>query len=73
MNRFDYLQWGARATAKRGTDLPHARLTPEKVRAIRINRHGKTAKELATEHGVHYRTIEKVRAGETWTHVGGAR
>lgn len=50
---------------------PHRRpkLTPEQVRTIRLNRHGKTAKALAAEHNVHYRTIEKVRAYETWGKV----
>lgn len=69
MRRFDYAQWGAKAMAKRGNELPHARLTPEKVRAIRENRHGKTAVQLAEEFGVHFRTVEKVRAFESWTHV----
>ena len=45
---------------------PNAKLKPEQVRAIRMNRHGKTAKALAAEYGVHYRTIEKVRSYETW-------
>lgn len=48
---------------------PNAKLTLEQVRAIRINRHGKTAKALAADYNVHYRTIEKVRAYETWGKV----
>lgn len=47
---------------------PHRRpkLTEDNVRAIRLNRTGRTAKQLADQYGVHYRTIEKVRAYETW-------
>ncbi len=47
---------------------PHRRpkLTEDNVRAIRLNRTGRTAKQLAEQYGVHYRTIEKVRAYETW-------
>ena len=67
MDRFEYVQWGAKATAKRGSDLPHTKLTPDQVVAIRANRYGKTAKALAEEYGVHYRTIEKVRYMETHT------
>ena len=69
MDRHTYAQWGARATAKRGTELPQARLTPEAVREIRANRQGLTAAQLAAQYGVHYRTIEKVRAYETWSHA----
>lgn len=67
MTRFEYRQWGARAHAIRGEALPQARLTREKVAAIRENRRGKTARQLAEEFGVHFRTIEKVRAYETWS------
>jgi FixJ family two-component response regulator len=69
VNRFDYQQWAAKARAKRGNELPQARLTPEAVRAIRRNVQGKTAAQLAQEYGVHFRTVEKVRAYESWTHV----
>jgi DNA-binding transcriptional regulator YiaG len=69
MNRHDYALWGAKSMAVRGADLPHARLDPEKVRAIRENREGLTAKQLAALHGVHFRTVEKVRSRETWGHV----
>jgi predicted signal transduction protein with EAL and GGDEF domain len=69
MDRFDYAQWGAKAAAKRGNDLPHAKLTPEKVLQIRANNKGKTAAQLADEFGVHFRTIEKIRSRETWSHI----
>ncbi len=56
-------------TAKRGTDLPHAKLTEDKVRAIRQNRHGWTAKQWAESLGLHQRTIDKVRDLRSWVHV----
>jgi len=67
MNRFEYQQFGAKAMAKRGKDLPHTKLTPDQVAAIRINRHGKTMKALAEEYGVHHRTIQKVIYMESHT------
>lgn len=69
MTRFEYQLWGAKAIAKRGNDLSHARLDPEKVRAIRANARGLTAQQLADVYGVHIRTIDKVRVRETWAHV----
>jgi transcriptional regulator of met regulon len=52
-----------------GADLPHAKLDEDRVRYIRRNPAGMTAKQLAAELGVHYRTVEKVRHYETWRHV----
>jgi hypothetical protein len=69
MIRFDYALWGAKAIAMRGESLPHARLDADKVRAIRANVNGLTARQLGEQYGVHYRTIEKVRHNETWNHV----
>mgnify|MGYP003427074103 CR=1 FL=1 len=69
MTRHDYQNGGALESVLRGRDLPQSRLTESDVRAIRINRNGKTAKQLASDFGVHYRTIEKARAYETWTHI----
>lgn len=43
-----------------------AKLTPAAVEQIRSAGYYKTARQLAAEFGVHYRTIEKVRSGETW-------
>lgn len=45
---------------------PNAKLKPEQVSSIRQNRYGRTARQLADEYGVHFRTIEKIRAFETW-------
>lgn len=53
----------------RGTDRHNAKLTPEKVAWIRRNRHGFSAKLQAALLGVHYRTVEKVRAFESWGHI----
>ena len=69
MTRFEYTQYGAKAMAVRGEALPHSKLDAEKVRRIRANVAGKTARQLATEYGVHYRTVEKVRHFETWGHI----
>lgn len=69
MSRFDYTQWGAKASAIRGTDLPHAKLNPDAVRAIRVNLEGLTARQWGERMNVHHRTIEKVRHYETWGHV----
>lgn len=66
MSRHEYVLWGAKAHAKRGNQLPQSRLTPDLVRAIRANEEHLTAKQLAAQIGVHYRTIEKVRHFETW-------
>ena len=68
MNRAEYLI-NPSFHAKHGTGLPHAKLNPEKVKAIRANRKGQTAKQLAKSFGVHYRTIEKVQSFETWRQV----
>ena len=69
MTRFEYEQWGAKASALRGESLPHAKLCAETVRAIRENLEGLTSREWASHLRVHYRTIEKVRHYETWVHV----
>lgn len=69
MTRDEYDLYGRIATAARGRELPHARLDDDAVRDIRVNRNGMTAKQWAQKLGVHLRTIEKVRARITWTHV----
>lgn len=53
----------------KGNQLPHARLTPEKVREIRQNREGLTDKDRARKLGVHENSITRARTGETWGHV----
>ena len=68
MDRQEYLS-RARELAAKGESLPHSRLNAEKVRFIRNNPEGETARQLADRFGVHYRTVEKVRHHETWGHV----
>lgn len=56
--------------AKRGNDLPHAKVNPDIVRKIRIAAdQGITAKSQAAEYGVHIRTIEAIRSYKTWQSV----
>jgi hypothetical protein len=69
VTRFEYALWGAKAVAVRGAALPHARLDACKVKEIRANQSGLTAKQLAEKFNVHHRTIEKVRSNETWSHI----
>jgi len=53
----------------RGSQLPQTKLTEEQVKEIRENRKGKIARELADQFHVHIRTIEKIRAFQTWKHI----
>ena len=69
MTRQEYEIWGAKATCKRGNDLPQAKLNPDLVREIRANRHGWTAKQWAQKLGLHERTITGVRERTRWGHV----
>lgn len=50
----------------RGNKLPQAKLTPEKVRWIRRNRHGFSRKLQAALLGVHPNTVDRARNGENW-------
>jgi len=64
---------------KRGEDLPQAKLTNDDVLLIRevVEYRNKlkeelsqmTNKKLAEKFDVHYRTIDRVTAGENWCHV----
>jgi hypothetical protein len=56
--------------AKRGEQLPHAKMNADQVRKIRIDsEQGVTAKCQASEYGVHIRTIEAIRSYKTWQSV----
>ncbi len=68
-----------RTKVLRGTELPQAKLTEEKVIEIRYaiakrEAYRKIARTLTNEnlakkYGVHVRTIERISADESWTHV----
>lgn len=68
MERGEYLT-RAREFAARGEALKQAKLNADKVKWIRANAEGNTAKQQADILGVHYRTVEKVKHYETWSHV----
>jgi hypothetical protein len=68
-----------RSKVKRGTDLPQAKLDESKVKLIRdaVKERERLKAELANlsnqslaEYlGVHKRTVDRVTAGENWSHV----
>lgn len=66
-NRRECIDRGRQVQAE-GADNGLAKLTDEKVRAIRAAR-GKTTKELAAEYGVHRTVIGKIRNGRIWRHL----
>lgn len=68
MNREEYRSRAAEF-APRGERVGVSKLDENKVRWIRRNRHGFSCKLQAALLGVHYRTVQKVRYGETWCHV----
>ena len=65
--------------ARRGSQLKHAKLCEDDVRLINglIEHRDSLKKELkqltnasiAEKFGVHVRTIDRISAGENWTHV----
>ncbi len=80
MNRRDYINGGAQRNAKRGTELPHAKLTEQatieiralhaaKQHAIEILNREFSSVGLAKKYGVHYRTIERVLQRNGWVHT----
>lgn len=54
---------------KYGNEWNHSRLNPDLVRQIRKSVYKKPARIWAEELGVHIRTIEKVREGNSWRQV----
>jgi transposase-like protein len=80
MDRHTYLTGGARIVAKRGTELPHAKLTDADIAAIRrqharkqrlidhLNQRYSIA-GIAEHYGVHPNTIERALRHDTWAHV----
>jgi len=68
MTRHEYIL-NAVQYAKRGNELPTAKLNPEIVRQIRENRNGETHGATAKRFGVHYNTVMRIRHYEAWRHV----
>ena len=68
ITRDEYLR-DANVYAKRGQDLPQAKLCPDRVRWIRANPEGLTVNQMAARLNVHPRTVESVLSFRTWVHV----
>jgi DNA-binding transcriptional regulator YiaG len=65
LTRAEWLSGGTAALyAKRGADLPQARLTPEQVRAIRAST--EPAQPVAQRYGVHENTVRAIRNRDRW-------
>ena len=64
LSRAEYLAGMARAYARRGTDITHAKLNPQLVREIRAS--AETPSQAAARYGVHANTIMAVRRFERW-------
>ena len=68
-----------RLKVKRGEELPHSKLTNDDIKLIHqaVEHRNELRKQasqlsnrsLAEKFGVHYRTIDKVTAGYSWTHL----
>jgi DNA-binding CsgD family transcriptional regulator len=68
-----------RMKAKRGSQLPQSKLNEKLVAKIRktvaererlkVVLRGMTNAAIAKQYGVHIRTIDRVTAGENWSHV----
>jgi hypothetical protein len=73
MSRYDQYQ-DVRIYCARGTRLPQAKLTEDKVAIIRREfvPYSRTngARALARRHGLHVNTIWRITSGDTWAHVG---
>jgi HNH endonuclease len=58
---------------RRGEQVPTAKLTADRVRALRQRRaSGESLKDLALEAGIDIGTVSRVVRGQLWRHVGGA-
>jgi hypothetical protein len=68
MTRDEY-RLRAREIARRGVELPQAKLCADKVRVIRTNPAGMTRQQRADRFGVHINTIDKVLTYRSWVHV----
>lgn len=68
MNRAEYLQC-PRLYAKRGEQLPTAKLTNASVRQMRADYGPLTANQLAERYGVSKSLVEKIVSFQRWVHV----
>lgn len=68
MTRDEY-RLRAREIARRGVELPQAKLDAEKVRYIRGNPNGLSRQQRADRFGVHINTVDKVLTYRSWVHV----
>lgn len=60
----------APANPARGNELPHAKLTKEIVRTMRIrNSMGVSCKRMAKQYGVHVNMVERAVSYQNWWHV----
>lgn len=80
MTRDEYRATGAKLTAKRGSELPHAKLTEDdavairklharKQRAIARLNERYSAAGIAKRYGVHVRTVERILQRTGWVHT----
>ena len=61
---------GFRPLGKKGGRNNQAKLTEADIPAIReMIRMGMKTKDIGSEFGVHYETINAIRRGQSWTHV----
>lgn len=54
-------------TAQVGVKNPYSRLTEEQARIVKYS--GRPLKELASEFGVSFGCVDKIRYGQTWRHL----
>lgn len=52
-----------------GPDNPQSKLSPEQVKACKINRHGEPARVWADRFGVSLTTVYKIWHRQTWVWV----
>lgn len=53
-------------TRSRGTRHPKCKLTEDQVRAIRRRAHGERYRDLATEFGVSFSSVQAIASGRNW-------
>lgn len=68
MTRAEYLK-RSREFVLRGSNSPHAILTADDVKNIRINRDGLTGPKMAARYGVGKSTIYDIWSRHTWSHL----